>query len=134
MKRTVLTVICLLVAVAAWSQSGGEFQKWMQTVGATCGSLKKNLDSKNGDAAAADARKLHTVFGEVHAFFHEKNSSDAMKYAMEASHGFEKVAEQASAGRLDEASASFRAATANCGGCHSAHREKAPDGSYKIKY
>lgn len=134
MKRAALIVICVLVAGAAWSQSEANFQTWMQNIGATCGSLKKNLDTKSGAAAAADARKLHAAFQDVHAFFQKKSSEDAMKFAMGAGDGFDKIAAQASAGKFDEASATFKATTANCGGCHSAHREKATDGSFKIKY
>ena len=134
MKRTMFITICLLVAVAAWSQSDADFQKWMKSIGATCGSLKKNLDARSGEAAAADAHKLHTAFQEVHSFFQKKNSEDAVKFAMGASDGFDKIAAQASAGKFDEASATFKETTANCGGCHSAHREKASDGSFRIKY
>jgi cytochrome c556 len=134
MKRAVFIAICMLVAGAAWSQSDADYRTWMKTIGATCGSLKKNLDAKNGEAAAADARKLHSAFADVHDFFQKKHSEDAMKFAMAASEGFDKIAAQASAGKFDEASATFKETTANCGSCHSAHREKAADGSFKIKY
>ena len=48
MKRAVFIAICMLVAGAAWSQSDADYRTWMKTIGATCGSLKKNLDAKNG--------------------------------------------------------------------------------------
>jgi cytochrome c556 len=134
MKRVLLMTACLMLAVVAWSRDEGEYQKWMQTAGATVGSLQKNLKAKNGEAAAADAHKLHMVFDEVHGFWEKKNVDDGMKFAMGARDGFHKIAEQASAGQFDEASATFKETTANCGGCHSAHREKAADGSFKIKY
>ena len=134
MKRAVLIAICMLVAGAVWSQSDANFQTWMKNIGATCGSLKKNLDAKNGDAAASDARKLHSAFANVHAFFKKKNSEDAVKFATGAAEGFDKIAEQASAGKLDEASTTFKETTSNCGGCHTAHREKSADGSFRIKY
>ena len=134
MKRAVLIAICMLVAGAAWSQSEADFQSWMKTIGASCGSLKKNLDAKNGEAAAADAHKLHAAFQDVHSFFQKKNSEVAMKFAMGAGDGFDKIAAQASAGKFDEASATFKETTANCGGCHSAHRTKAADGSFRIRY
>ena len=134
MKRAVIITICMFVAGAAWSQSDANFQTWMKSIGATRGSLKKNLDAKSGEAAAADAHKLHAAFQDVHSFFQKKNSEDAMKFAMGAGDGFDKIAAQASAGKFDEASATFKATTANCGGCHSAHREKGADGSFQIKY
>jgi mono/diheme cytochrome c family protein len=105
----------------------------MKTAGATSGSLRKNLDAKNGEAASADAKKLQEVFEQVHDFWHKKNVDDAMRFAMGARDGFGEVAEQASAGKFDDASATLKKTTANCGGCHAAHREKAADGSWKIK-
>jgi hypothetical protein len=104
MKRAALFAMWLLVGAVAWSQSDAQFQTWMKNVGASCGSLKKNLDGKNGDAAAADARKLHAMFTDVHGFFKKKNSEDAMKFAMGASDGFDKVAMEASTGKFDDAS------------------------------
>jgi len=134
MKSAVLIAICMLVAGVAWSQSDADYRTWMKSIGATCGSLKKNLDAKNGEAAAAEARKLHLAFADVHDFFQKKHSEDAIRFATGASEGFDKVAAQVAEGKFDEASATFKTTTANCGGCHSVHREKAPDGTFKIKY
>lgn len=133
MKRSLLIAACLTLCVAAWSQDASEHQKWMQAAGGTCGSLSKNLKAGNGEAAAADARKLHDVFDQVHGFWAARHSDDGIMFAMHARDGFGKIADQASAGKLDDASATFKETTANCGGCHSAHREKAADGSFKIK-
>ena len=123
MKHAVLVAICMLAAGAVWSQSDAHFQTWMKSIGATCGNLKENLDAKNGEAAATDARKLHSAFEDIHTFFQKKNSEDAIKFATGAAEGFDKIASQASAGKLDEASTTFKATTSNCGGCHTAHRE-----------
>ena len=133
MKRFLLIAACLTLCVAAWGQDAPKHQKLMLSAGGACGSLGKNLKAGNGAAAAADARTLHDVFDQVHDFWAAKNSEDGVKFATQARDGFGKIAEQASAGKLDEASATFKETTANCGGCHSAHREKAADGSFKIK-
>ena len=133
MKSFLLIAACLTLCVAAWSQDASEHQKWMQTAGATCGSLGKNLKAGNAEAAAADARKLHDVFDHVHGFWVAKHSDDGETFAKNARDGFGKIAEQASANKIDDASATFKETTANCGGCHGAHRDKAADGSFKIK-
>jgi hypothetical protein len=134
MKRIPLFMACLTaLAVAILAQGEGDYQKWMKTVAATSGSLRKNLDAKNGEAASADAKKLQETFEQVHDFWHEKNVDDAMKFAMDVRDDFREVAEQASAGKFDDASATLKKATANCAGCHAAHREKAANGTYKTK-
>ena len=134
MKRTLLFTTCLTaLAIAVLAQSEADYQARMKTVGATSGSLRKNLDAKNGEAASADAKKLNEVFQQVHDFWHKKNADDAMMFAMTARDGYREVAEQAAGGKFDDASATLRKVTASCGGCHTAHGEKAVDGSWKMK-
>jgi cytochrome c556 len=134
MKQIVIGVIGAGILAAALSaQDDAEYQTWMKTVGATNGSLRKNLEAKNADAAAADAKKLQDVFSHVHEYWMKKGVTDAMKFAMNASEGFGSVAADASASKFDEASATLKTTSANCGGCHTAHREKQPDGTFKIK-
>ena len=133
MKRILLFTACLgTLGITALAQDDADYQKWMKTVGATSGSLRKNLEAKNADGASADAKKLEDVFGQVHDFWHKKNADDAMKFAMAARDGFRSVAELASAGKFDDASVSLKQASATCGGCHAAHREKVGD-AWKIK-
>ena len=134
MKRTLLPIACFAVfAIGLFAQSDADYSSWMKTVGATSGSLRKNLDAKNKDASVSDARKLQETFKQVHDYWHKKNAEDAMKFAMDAESGFKDVADQAAAEKFEDAAASLRKASATCGGCHTAHRERAGDGSWKIK-
>ncbi len=134
MKRFLLMTTCFAaLGVTVVAQDDAEYQGWMKSVGATSGSLRKNLEAKNADAAAADAKKLQEIFGHVHDYWSGKHADDAMKFAMNAGMGFGEVAEQAAAGKFEEASATLKTTSSNCGGCHTAHREKAADGSWKIK-
>jgi len=134
MKRILLLgVSAAIFAAAMFAQDDAEYKTWMQTAGATAGSLHKNLDAKNAEAAAADAKKLQEIFSHVHEYWMKKDVADAMKFAMNASQGFGSVAEEASASKFEEASATLKATSANCGGCHTVHREKLPAGEFKIK-
>ena len=134
MKRTLFLTACFAgLVLTVCGQSEADYQKWMKTVGATSGSLRKNLDAKNGDAASADAKKLQDVFEQVHIFWNQKNVNDAKMSAMEASTAFGDLASQAAAGKFDDAVATLKKASVTCGTCHAAHREKAADGSWKIK-
>jgi mono/diheme cytochrome c family protein len=134
MKRTLSLAACLIAfGVIALTQEDADYQKWMKTTAATAGSLRKNLEAKNGDGAASDAKKLQEVFQQVHDFWQKKGVDDATKFAMDAGSGFKEVSELASAGKFDDASAALKKTMSNCAGCHGAHRDKAPDGSFKIK-
>ncbi len=134
MKRFLLMTTCFAVlGMTVVAQDDAEYQGWMKAAGATSGSLRKNLEARNGDAAAADAKKLQEIFGHVHSYWNDKHVEDAMKFAMAASAGFGEAADQSAAGKFDEAAATLKTTSGNCGGCHNAHREKAADGSWKIK-
>ena len=136
MKRILLfAAYCTALGVTILAQDGvdADYQKWMNTVGATSGSLRKNLEAKNGESASADAKKLQEVFAQVHHFYQEKNVEDATKFAADARDAFRDIGEQASAGHFEDASAALKKAMSNCAGCHTAHREKLADGSYKMK-
>ena len=121
MKRAVFIAICMLVAGAAWSQSDADYRTWMKTIGPTCGSLKKNLDAKM-EAAAADARNSTRRFADVHDFF-QKNIRKIGEIRNGCFRGFDKIAAQASAGKFDEASATFKETTTNCAPAIAASRK-----------
>jgi cytochrome c556 len=134
MKRILLVTTGLAaLAVVVLAQGDGDYQGWMKTVGATSGSLRKNLAAKDGAAASADAKKLQDVFAQVHDYWHAKRVDDATISAADSRAGFRDVAALASEGKFDEASAAMQKTSATCGACHTAHREKAADGSWKIK-
>jgi hypothetical protein len=122
-------ILFLGLAVAA---DDADFVKWMKATGATCGSLKKNLEAKSADSVA-DAKKLTEIMKDVEHYFHSKNSAGAMKIAVDSGAGFKEIGELAAAGKFDEGSAALKKTMGTCGGCHSQYREKAADGSWKIK-
>jgi mono/diheme cytochrome c family protein len=105
----------------------------MKSNAAAVASLNKNLTAKAGDAAVMDAKTLADNFTKVAAYWQTKNVSDAVKFAQDAKAGFAQAADLAAAGKFDDASAAVKTAQTNCAGCHMAHRERAPDGSFKMK-
>jgi cytochrome c556 len=129
----IMTICAAAMAVVTSAQEDTEYQAWMKAVGTTVGSLRKNIEAKNGDTAAADAKKIQDLFGHIDEFWTKKNVSDAQKFASDAQAGFGEVAELAAASKFDDAAAALKKTSATCGGCHMAHRDKQPDGSSKIK-
>jgi len=114
------------------AQSDSDFQGWMKTVSATNGSIQKNIAAKDGAATSADAAKLADTFKQVASYWEAKNAPDAVGFAKSAQSGFELVGKDAAAGDFDKAAADAKSIGRNCGGCHSAHREKT-DAGFKIK-
>ena len=61
------------VAMSTFGQDDAEYRTWMKTIGATSGSLRKNLDAKNAEEASADAKKLEKAFAKVHVYWQANN-------------------------------------------------------------
>jgi mono/diheme cytochrome c family protein len=134
MRAALCLLACILsFCVAVWAQSDADYQNWMKSNAAAVASLNKNLTAKAGDAAVMDAKTLADNFTKVAAYWQTKNVSDAVKFAQDAKAGFAQAADLAAAGKFDDASAAVKTAQTNCAGCHMAHRERAPDGSFSMK-
>ena len=123
----------LLMSTAVWGQTAEEYSAWMKSNSATVADLNKNLAAKDATAAIMDANTIQVNMAKTMIYWQIKNVPDALKFTSAAKEGFANVIVLVNQGKFEEAGAAAKAAQANCGGCHMAHREKAPDGSFKIK-
>jgi cytochrome c556 len=135
MKRAAATLFCLgaALAVGAYADDQADFVTWMKTTGGTVGKLRKEIDAKAFSDAATDAATLQDVFKHVEDYFAKTSTDDAVKMAQAAGAASKKLADAAGASDADGAAAGLKAIQGTCGGCHMAHREKLPEGGYKIK-
>jgi hypothetical protein len=132
MKHLLLGSLFLFSTVA-FSQDTAEMAGWMKSISATNGSLRKDIEAKNGDDAAKDAEKLADVYVQVGAFFAKTSTDDAVKVAKNGEVAAKAVATAARSGNFDEAASAAKGIGGTCGPCHTAHREKLEGGGYKIK-
>jgi hypothetical protein len=105
----------------------------MKDIQAAQQNLKKAVDAKTAAAAMADAVKMHDAFLQVEAFWKQRNTEDAVKSAGDSVQAASKVVAAAKTDNADDLAAGFTAVGAQCRNCHTAHRERLPDGTYKIK-
>ena len=133
-KNVYLFAICIAgLASIAPAQDEKDYQTWMKTTAATVGTLRKNIDGRMGDMAAADADKLAGIFKQVGEFWQKRGGADdAVGFAQKASSSASQLSAAAKAGNMDQAAAELKNLQGACAGCHSAHREKA-EGGFKIK-
>ena len=122
------------VAVMASEKPTEGLQTAMKSNGATLQKLGKDVDAKDYDAIAADAATFKKNFmGPVGAYFTDKKMDDGLdkcKAAYGASDDLEKAAKAKDEMKVADARKGLQAA---CGACHTAHREKMPDGSFEVK-
>ncbi len=104
----------------------------MKKIAPTNGGLGKKIAAKDA-SAADDAKTLQGMYADLHKFFAEKKMDDAVGFSDTGAELYGKVGKLVAAGSWDEAATEQKKLGATCMGCHSAHRDKLPDGSYKMK-
>jgi hypothetical protein len=132
MRKSLLALSLVLGAFTLSAQDDAVLRNAMKQIGPTCTGLGKKIAAKDA-SAAADSKQLAAWFGDVRKFWKGRKADDAVAFSKTASAEFKAIQKLTSAGKWEEAGASFKKATATCSGCHSAHREKAADGSWKVK-
>ncbi|SRR5213593_686459 len=136
MNRLVLTLIIIAAVFAATTvlaQQHRPYDQIMKDVGATWASLKKNLDSNAGAAAAQDAAKLQSLFAEVQGFWAPLNTNDALTFAKRAQEGAAAIGAAAKSNDMKAALDSYAATQKNCGNCHYSHRDDTGKGGFLIR-
>lgn len=125
---------CVLAAGTILFAAGDEaaLRSAMKEIGPTCSGLGKKIKAKDA-TASADAKKLVASFSPVHKFWKAQKAEDGVTFSRTAVGEFKTVSKLTAQGKWEEADASFKKATTTCGGCHGAHREKATDGSWRVK-
>lgn len=128
-----LAISAALFATLAFGQDHAALRQAMKTAGSSFGAARKGVDAKDAAATAQAAEKLAAAFPTVRGHFEEHKMQDGVDFASTAEKASKSLAEAAKAGNWDQASADLKTIGGTCQGCHAAHREKLPDGSYKMK-
>ncbi len=137
MNRQFVLIIIVIAGVFAGgiasAQQHRSYNLIMKDIGPTFASLKKNLDTNSGAAAAEDAAKLEKLFTETEAFWAPLNTLDAVGFAQKAREASAAVGAAAKSNDMKAALASYTAIQKNCGNCHLAHREDKGKDNYIIR-
>jgi cytochrome c556 len=135
MKLSLVLLFAVFTAVAATPriQDEQEYSGLMKSVQATVGSIRKNLEAKAAEDVAKDAGKLEEAFKKSEEFWTKRKTEDAIKWSQQSQAAAKEVGAAAKGGDWEKAAASMRGVMGGCAGCHGAHREKLPEGGYKIK-
>jgi cytochrome c556 len=135
MKRRIALTLCSLLATFAVVAHADEadLKTAMKTAGGTSGKLRKGIEAKAFADVAKDAATLQGAFKQMEDYFAAAGTADAVKWSQDGGAAAGELAKAAAAENADGVTTSLKAAGATCGACHTAHREKLADGSYKIK-
>jgi cytochrome c556 len=145
MKR-VLSIACLIfsfalvVSLSAQAPTAGmkiasdtDYATHMKEIGQLNGVLNKSM--KGGDAAEAGkaAARMEVLFKNVHTYWADKKIADATTAAQGVVTSLQAVQKALAANDMAAAETARAGIGANCMSCHTAHREKLPEGGFRIK-
>jgi hypothetical protein len=127
-----LAILLLASAAAVADEATDEYRKLMQPVAAANTRLQRSIQT-DLNAAATAAGELQAALVKIEEYWTQKNTADAMGFAKNAQAVAKEVQDAAAAGNKDAAVAAAGRIGANCAGCHMAHRERLPDGTFQLK-
>ncbi len=113
--------------------SDADYATHMKEIGQLNGVLNKSL--KAGEAAEAEkaAARMEVLFKNVHTYWADKKVDDATTAAQGVVTSLQAVQKALAAKDMAAAETARAAIGANCMSCHTAHREKLPEGGFRIK-
>ena len=142
MKR-VLSIACLVftfafaVSMAAQAPakigSDADYATHMKEIGSLNGAMTKAI--KAGDAAEAGkaAARLEILFKNIHGYWTDKKVADASAAAETAITSLASIQKALSANDMAAAETARGTLAQQCMACHKEHREKLPEGGWRIK-
>lgn len=109
------------------------FDAVMKQVNPTFTELRRVADAKDAGATQKQAEVLADLFTKTEAFFAGRNTADAQGWAKEGVTLVRSIGTAAQAGNWEAVTAAAGKVQPLCTQCHTAHRERGEDGSYRVK-
>ena len=147
-KLTVLSALFVLaLPVHANEKPSEAYQQAMKGLQAATNSMRTHVKAIDYPGLEKDADAFKASFAVALSFWEEKKAEDAIKMAADGMKGAEALAAAAKAQNYNEALAAQNAIAGSngvafngdtalpgvCVGCHLAHRQRMPDGTFEIK-
>jgi len=118
-------------AVSMTIASDSDYSVAMKEIGVQSAALRRAATSE--DDAADAARHLESLFKEVQSYWQGKKVTDATAAAGVALSSAQDVLKAVAAHDMDAASQAAQKLSGTCNSCHTAHRNRLPDGSFEMK-
>jgi len=147
MKR-VLSIACLLfcftLAVSLSAQgtaptagmkiaSDADYATHMKEIGQLNGVLNKSIKGGMADEAGKAATRMEVLFKNIHTYWADKKVEDATTASQTAVTSLQAVQKALTANDMTAAETARASLAGTCMACHTAHREKLPEGGFRIK-
>jgi hypothetical protein len=121
------------VSLRAGEKPPESYVKLMKDTNAAAQALRGHVQAKDYDAIATDAATLKSLFADTEAFWTPRKAEDAIGFAKTGASAAADLESAAKARDEEKVGTAARAVNGTCQGCHTAHRERLPDGTSEIK-
>lgn len=129
----VSVLMVLGVGLAASEPPPDALAKTMKDLGAAVTDVRAGVGAKDYAGLAKAATTLQALLKTNGAFWQQRKSDDALAQNQIAVKAAADLLAAAKSKNDDGLLAAQKALTGSCGACHTAHRERTPDGKYAIK-
>lgn len=109
------------------------FDKVMKQVSPAFAALRQSVDASAAGPVKQRADELKKLFGDTEAFFKTRGTADATTWASNAAKLVDAIDTAAAGGKWDAAKTEAGNLNQLCTTCHTAHRERQDDGTYRVK-
>lgn len=109
------------------------YDKVMKQVGTTFTAFRNGLESPDAAQAKEQVAILKKSFGEAEAFWKARGTADATGWAGDALKLATSMEQAVAASKWDDVKSSATNLAQVCQTCHTAHRERLDDGTFRIK-
>jgi cytochrome c556 len=121
------------ISIRAAEKPPESYVKLMKDTNTAAQALRGHVQAKDYDATAADAAALKKLFADTEAFWVARKTDDAIGFAKAGGKAADDLAAAAKGKNEEGVATAARALNGTCMGCHTAHRERLPDGTSEIK-
>ncbi len=105
----------------------------MKKVGPAFAALRKSMEAMDSKIAKEQTEILEDAFDDAEKFFEGRGKHDAHQWASDAKKTVAAIEKSAGDSKWDEVKASIGNLGKTCQTCHTAYREKAEDGTFRMK-
>ena len=130
MRRFALIATACACLFGATDEAG--LQKEMKQIDEHAAALRK-MQPLTGAEVSTHAEQLAELYESQKAFWVERKTDDAIKLSDDGRAAAVQLAAAAKSGDAQAAAAAMKNLGGTCRGCHTAHREKLADGTFKVK-
>ena len=110
-----------------------DFATHMKEIQQQNGMLNKSIKGGMAEEATKAAARLEVLFKNIHGYWNDKKVEDATTASQTAVTSLQAVQKAVAANDMAAAETARATFAGTCMTCHTAHREKLPEGGFRIK-